>query len=446
MLRRMSETRYARSGDAYIAYEVEGEGPIDLIIVTEGFIPCDMMFDEPHLARVLRRLASFTRLIRFDRRGIGLSDPVAASAPPTLEQWCDDALAVLDAVGSERAAVLAANESGLVALVLGAMHPDRMHSVIVINTFAFVPENFAHLDGARITDEALERWLDELVTPSDDGGSSVEQFAPSLAGDAQFRKWWDDAGRRGASPSTARALMRVLLGSDVRAVLPAVRMPTLVLHYAGDPVLPPIAGRYIAEKVPNVKYVEVDGVDDVWWAGNADAALEEIEEFLTGSRGSAEVDRVLATVLFTDIVASTDQLTEVGDRKWRDVLDTYEGLARRQLDRFAGRSIKSTGDGMLATFDGPAREPRRVRDPRCRTPDGPREPGRDTRGRDRASRRRRCGYHGPRRRARLRDRGPERRSCDPHHSRPDRRFRPDLHRSGRARAEGHRRAAGSCTA
>ena len=156
--------------------------------------------------------------------------------------------------------------------------------------------------------------------------------------------------------------MRVLLGSDVRAVLPAVRMPTLVLHCADDPVLPPIAGRYIAEKVPNATYVEIDGVDDVWWAGNADAALEEIEEFLTGSRGSAEVDRVLATVLFTDIVASTDQLTEVGDRRWRDVLDTYEGLARRQLDRFAGRSIKSTGDGVLATFDGPARAsaPRRA--------------------------------------------------------------------------------------
>jgi class 3 adenylate cyclase len=352
----MAAMRYARSGDAYIAYEVDGSGPIDVLFVTEGFIPVDMMFEEPHFARVLRRLSSFARLIRFDRRGIGLSDPCVPTNPPTLEQWCDDALAVLDAVGSERAAVMGANEAGGVALLLGASHPDRISHVVVVNSFACITEDLADPTGPQISDETLEKMLDDIVTPNDGGAVDiVSEFAPSLGGDAQFRAWWHEAGKRGASPSTARALLRVGLGSDLRNVLPAVRTPTLVAHYRSDVTTPVAHGRYVAQRVPDARYVEVDAADDVWWAADPDPVLNEVEEFLTGIRGALDPDRVLATVLFTDLVASTDQLADVGDRRWRDVLDGHDKMARRQIDRFAGRVIKTTGDGVLAIFDGPAR-------------------------------------------------------------------------------------------
>ena len=347
---------YARSGDAYIAYEVDGEGPIDLLLITEGFVSIDMMYEEPHLSRVLRRLCSFTRLIRFDRRGVGLSDPCVPANPPTLEQWCDDALAVLDSVGSERAAVLGANESGSVALLLGASHPDRISHVSVVNAFACVTEDVTDPSGAKLADDALERMVEDIVAPNHQTGVDVvAQLAPSLQGDTQFRKWWDEAGRRGASPSSARALLRVGLGSDLREVLPAVRTPTLVVHYRDDVVTPPAQGRYIAALVPDARYAEIEAADDVWWATDPDVVLDELEEFLTGRRGSAEPDRVLATVLFTDLVAATERLSRVGDRKWRDLLDDHDKLVRRQIDRFTGRRIKTTVDGVLAIFDGPAR-------------------------------------------------------------------------------------------
>ncbi|MDQ1386136.1 MAG: hypothetical protein QOG65_3515 [Actinomycetota bacterium] len=351
----MTAMSYARSGDAYIAYEVDGSGPIDLLVVTEGFIPVDMMFDEPHFARALRRLGSFARLIRFDRRGIGLSDPCVPANPPTLEQWCDDALAVLDAVESQRAAVLGANEAGGVALVLAASHPDRISHVVVVNSFACVTEDLTDPRGPQMSEDALGRLLDDIVAPNGAGVDIVSEFAPSLGSDAQFRTWWAEAGKRGASPSTARALLRVGLGSDVRDVLPAVRIPTLVAHYRHDVTTPVAHGRYLAEQLADARYVEVDAADDVWWAADPDPVLNAIEEFLTGIRAAPDPDRVLATVLFTDLVASTDELSRIGDRKWRDVLDGHDKMARRQVDRFAGRVIKTTGDGVLAIFDGPAR-------------------------------------------------------------------------------------------
>ena len=350
----MRETRYARSGDAYIAYQVEGDGPIDLVIVTEGFIPVDMMAEEPHLARCLRRLAAFTRVIRFDRRGVGLSDPCAPTMPPSLEQWSDDTLAVLDAVGSERAAVLAANESGLVALMLAATHPERVTALILVNAFARALAAPDYPFG--MPADTVDNWLDGVVDADASGAfDAIREFAPSVAGDEQFQRWWHAAGQRGASPSTARALLEIAFLSDLRDVLPTIAVPTLVLHYRDDVPIAPAHGRYIAENVPNATFVEVDGVDDIWWVGNADAVLDEIEEFLTGTRGVAEPDRVLATLLFTDIVASTDQVAKLGDRDWRELLDRYDVVVRRQLDRFAGRPVKGTGDGVLAAFDGPAR-------------------------------------------------------------------------------------------
>jgi class 3 adenylate cyclase len=349
------EIQYANSGDAYVAYQVLGDGPRDLLVVMEGFIPVDTMDDEPRLARSMARLRSFARLVRFDRRGIGLSDPIAPTDPPTLEQWVGDAVAVLDAAGSPQAVVLASAEATPVALLLAASHPQRVGALVIVNGFARARVDVDYPQG--IAAEILDQMVVDSTDPSPAEVTVdwVAQFAPSAAGDEQFRQWWDRTGRRGASPTTARALLRVALESDVRAVLGTIRVPTLVVQLTGQPVIS--AGGYIAEHVPGPVFVEIAGRDDYWWAADAAATvLDEIEEFLTGVRGgSAPVDRVLSTVLFTDIVSSTVRVSELGDRQWHDLLDRHDVAVRRQLARFRGREVKSMGDGFLATFDGPAR-------------------------------------------------------------------------------------------
>jgi class 3 adenylate cyclase len=350
-----NEVRYANSGGAYVAYQAIGEGSRDLLVVMEGFISVDMMDDEPRLARCMARLGSFARLIRFDRRGIGLSDPVSPSTPPTLEQWVEDAIAVLDAVESERAIVLASAEASSVGLLLAATHPDRVQSVVVVNGFARALVDVDYPEGMPL--ETLAQDLDRTVaSPGDENNDFLLEVAPSVANDAEFRQWWEEAGRRGASPGTARALLRVAQDSDVRAVLPAIQIPTLVLHLRDDPLIPIRAGRYIAEHVPGAHWVEVPGADDYWWASDsAGVVLAEVEEFVTGAVGTPPQNRVLSTILFTDIVSSTARATELGDHRWRDMLDSHDQAVRRQLARFRGTEVNTTGDGFLATFDGPAR-------------------------------------------------------------------------------------------
>jgi class 3 adenylate cyclase len=349
------EVRYANSGGAYVAYQVIGQGSRDLLVVMEGFISVDMMDDEPRLARCMARLGSFARLIRFDRRGIGLSDPVSPSTPPTLEQWVGDAIAVLDAVESERAIVLASAETASVGLLFAATHPERVESVVVVNGFARALVDVDYPEGMSL--EALAQLLDWTVaSPADERSDFLLEVTPSAANDAQFRQWWELAGRRGASPGTARALLRVAMESDVRPVLPAIRVPTLVIHLHDDPLTPVHAGRYIAEHIPGAQLVEVPGADDYWWASDsADAVLDEVEEFVTGVLGTPPQNRVLSTILFTDIVSSTARAIELGDQRWRDTLDTHDKAVRRQLARFRGTEVNTTGDGFLATFDGPAR-------------------------------------------------------------------------------------------
>jgi Adenylate cyclase, family 3 (some proteins contain HAMP domain) len=349
----VAEIRYAQSESAYVAYQVLGEGPRDLLVVMDGFIPVDTMDDEPRLARAMGRLASFARVIRFDRRGIGLSDPVAPSDPPTLEQWVDDALAVLDAVGSASTVVLASGEATPVGLLLAASHPDRLNALVIVNGFARALVDVDYPEG--VSAEFIEQMLDSTdPTPADPSVDWIAAFAPSAAGDEGFRDWWTQTGRRGASPATARALLRVLLESDVRAVLPTIQVPTLVAHFADHSSIK--FGRYIAEHVPRADFVAIPGADDYWWsADGASAVLDEIEEFLTGMRSGPAFDRVLSTVLFTDIVASTTRASDLGDRGWRDLLDRHDAAVRRQISRFRGREVKTTGDGFLATFDGPAR-------------------------------------------------------------------------------------------
>ena len=267
----VGEIQYANSGDAYVAYQVLGDGPRDLLVVMEGFIPVDTMDDEPRLARSMARLRSFARLVRFDRRGIGLSDPIAPTDPPTLEQWVGDAVAVLDAAGSPQAVVLASAEASPVALLLAASHPQRVGALVIVNGFARARVDVGYPQG--IAAEILDQMVVDSTDPSPAEVTVdwVAQFAPSAAGDEQFRQWWDRTGRRGASPTTARALLRVALESDVRAVLGTIRVPTLVVQLTGQPVIR--AGGYIAEHVPGAVFVEIAGRDDYWWAADAAATV-----------------------------------------------------------------------------------------------------------------------------------------------------------------------------
>ncbi len=344
--------RYAKSGAVHIAYQVMGDGPIDLLLVPDGIIPIELMTEQPAYARFLDGLASFSRLICYDRRGIGLSDPITASAPPTLEQWVDDARAVMDAVDAPRAAAVGVAEGGYVATLLAASHPDRVSALVLVNATASVSSPFPHLGTAAEALTRLNRSVD------DDWGtdtSGVEWFAPSLAHDAGFHQWIARAQRRAASPAVMRAMFEVMYLSDIRQVLPAVRVPTLVIHRAGNRFLTPEHGRYLAAQIPGARYVEVPGDDHVPYLGNSDVIIGEIEEFLTGVRHTPEPDRVLATLLFVDIVGSTQRAAELSDRAWRDVLERFRSTVRTELSRFKGRELDTAGDGFLAAFDGPAR-------------------------------------------------------------------------------------------
>jgi class 3 adenylate cyclase len=343
---------YARSGDIFVAYQVIGDGERDLLLLMDGFIPIDTTDDEPRVSRAMRRLASFTRLIRFDRRGIGLSDPVSPSNPPTLEEWVQDALSVLDAAGATKAAVLASAETSPIGLLLAATHPERVSALMFVNGFARALEDGNYPGLSRDELESALATSDPEVTQLTE--ESVAQWAPSAAADPAFRKWWHETGRRGASPTTAQTLLRIALESDLRPVLPAIHAPVLVAVMRDDIAF--AGSEYLAKELPNATFVVINASDNFWWsADKASEILDEIEEFLTGARTGGATDRVLATVLFTDIVDSTKQSAALGDRQWRDLLDRHDAAVRRQLTRFRGREVKTTGDGFLATFDGPAR-------------------------------------------------------------------------------------------
>ncbi|HYL91140.1 MAG TPA: adenylate/guanylate cyclase domain-containing protein [Burkholderiales bacterium] len=339
------ETRYARSGDVHIAYQVIGSGAIDLVVVP-GFVShVEGWWQEPASAQFFERLAAFTRLILFDKRGTGLSDRVADV--PTLEVRMDDLRAVMAAAGSERAALLGVSEGGAMSALFAATYPERTSALVLYGTFAqfssWVPSP-QHL--ARFLRAIDENW---------GTGNSLPHFAPSAAQDERLIRWWGHHERLGASPGAAMALMRMNSEIDVRHVLPTIRVPTLVLHRTGDVTVNVEAGRYQAAHIPEAKYVELPGIDHIPFIGDAESILGEIEEFLTGVRPIPEPDRVLATVLFTDIVGSTELAARLGDRGWRDLLEAHHALVRQELVRFRGREVDTAGDGFLATFDGPAR-------------------------------------------------------------------------------------------
>lgn len=347
----LPETRYTQSGDITVAYQVVGTGPLDLLIVP-GFIShLEQAWEDPSYARFLTQLASFSRLIRFDKRGTGLSDRL--SGIPTLEERMDDVRAVMDATGSMRTALFGISEGGPMSILFAATYPERTSALVLYGSIA---------KGSRAPDypwgpKRDERWEEWLRNWHKDWGGpfGIDDWAPSLANDERFRDWWAKYLRLGASPSSVVSLWRMNSAIDVRAILPTIHVPTLVLHRSGDLAVAVDEGRYLAQHIPDAKFVELNGNDHLWWVGDSESIVSEIEEFLTGERHSAEPDRALATILFTDIVDSTKQATEMGDRRWRALLDRHNRAMQTEIGRFKGRSVKSTGDGFLATFDGPAR-------------------------------------------------------------------------------------------
>jgi class 3 adenylate cyclase len=349
------ETRYASTEGSYIAYEVEGCGPPDLLVMSGEFVPVDAMHEEPRYAACLHRLATFSRVIRFDRRGTGLSEPVSASAPTTVEEWAGDALIVLDAVGCEKAAVFASTDAGLAGLALAATHPERIERLVLLHGYARTAWAADFPVGA--VPEASRTAVDIVTDPTGTNSSFdlLSLLAPSVCEDRQFRGWWDRAGHRGASPAVARAMWRALVETDVRHTLGAIHVPTLVLQRSDNRWTKAEHSHYLASHIEGARLAMLPGADDLWWVGNTDELLCEIEEFLTGRRPALEPNRVLATVVFTDIVASTERAAAAGDRSWRELLVRHNEIVRRQLQRYGGREVTTTGDGFLATFDGPAR-------------------------------------------------------------------------------------------
>ena len=338
-------TRYAKSGDVHVAYQVFGDGPVDLVFVP-GFIShIDNYWDEPGLARFLNRLASFARVVIFDKRGTGLSDQV--SELPGMDERMDDVRAVMDAANLDRAAVFGISEGGSLASLFAAHHPDRCQALVLYGAFARFKSWFP-------TEESLEQ-LFEYIETSWGSGQSLPMFAPTMANDPAFVQWWGKFERLGATPGAATKIMRMNSRIDVSDVLPAIQVPTLIIHRTNDVAVDVQGGRDLAELIPNSKYVELPGVDHIPFVGESDRIVQEMEQFLTGSRSAPVIDRVLATVLMSDVVDSTAQASNLGDQRWQDVMAAHNTVTRAELERFRGNEVRFTGDGFLTTFDGPAR-------------------------------------------------------------------------------------------
>jgi class 3 adenylate cyclase len=346
------ETRYVQVGDLHVAYQVVGDGPVDLVFVREYFDHLEAGWDFPSMARFMFRLASFSRLIMFDKGGTGMSDPTALHQHPTLELWMDELRAVMDAVGSTRAAVVASGGAGPMAALFAATYPERVERVVFINTYARILEapDYTQGESAEVVDGLIAWTVAKWGT-----GAVLRITAPTLADDDAFVAAYARLERMAASPGMVAGVLPMAVRLDVRDVLGTISVPTLVIHRAGCTYVRAVHGRYLAEHIAGARYVELPGPDYLIHVGDTDEMLDEIESFLTGTTAAAESDRALATVLFTDIVGSTDLAGERGDRRWRDLLDSHHALVRRQLARFQGREVDTAGDGFLATFDGPAR-------------------------------------------------------------------------------------------
>ena len=337
--------QYAKCGEVHIAYTVFGEGTIDLVYVP-GFIShVDNWWDDPGYVRMFERFARFARVILFDKRGTGLSDRF--SGAPTMEDRMEDVQAVMDAVGSKQAAILGVSEGGSLAALFAATYPERCRALALYGAFArfqsWFPDN-----------RALHAFYD-YVENDWGSGASLPKFAPSRQEDPAFQKWWGRFERLGGSPSAVKAIMKLNSEIDISNILPSIHIPTLVIHRIGDPAINVEGGRELARKIPGARFVELPGVDHVPSVGDMESIADALEEFLTGEKPIGNTDRVLATILFTDIVDSTARALNLGDHEWKSLLTAHDGAVRSELARFRGKEIRWLGDGFLATFDGPAR-------------------------------------------------------------------------------------------
>jgi class 3 adenylate cyclase len=344
------QTRYARSGDIHIAYQVVGDGPIDLLWVPTWIWQIEHMWDWPEAARMMRRIASFSRLITFDRRGAGLSERI--SGAPTLEEQMDDVVAVMDAVGSERAAVVAMLEAGAMACLFAATHPERTSALVL---YEATPRMTAAADyDWPLTRDEREPLIEALGADWGSGERVVNITAGGAHND-RFKEWAGKLERLAASPGAAVAFFRMQSDIDVRPVLPSIQTQTLVMHRVDDPLIDIRHARYLAAHIPDARLLELPGSSSLPFGPDQDEVVDVIEEFLTGARHAPDPERILATVMFSDIVDSTSRAAEMGDRRWRTLLESIEGSVGSELSRHRGRVVKKMGDGLLATFDGPAR-------------------------------------------------------------------------------------------
>ncbi|OBK49086.1 cyclase [Mycobacterium kubicae] len=346
------ESRYARDGDAYLAYQSIGDCGPDLLFIPTSAFPIDLIWDEPIVAAQLRRLASFSRLITTDLLGVGSSDAVPVHDCPAMQRWTDGLVAVLDAAGSKSASVFAMGDSTLPAMLLSATHPQRVRSLVLWGAFS----RFSRAPDfpCGMPEPALTRLIDTVDTTYG-SGAAMEVLAPSWAGDAALRRWWARNERLSAGPGYVKPIYELYLRSDLRPVLGSIQMPTLIMHRRGDRYVMRAHADYLAERIPHARLSEFDGDDHVWFAGDSASVLNEIEAFITGERATAPTNRVLSTVLFTDIVGSTERAAVLGDEAWAAAIAAHNRIVERQVDRARGAVIKFTGDGALATFDGPAR-------------------------------------------------------------------------------------------
>ena len=347
------ETRYARNGTIHLAYQVLGSGPPNLLVVQSGpNSHVDWNWMEPSLARFIRRLASFSRVIMYDNRGVGLSDPVPGGAAPTMDEQVDDIRAILAETGCEQA-VLAGNLAGCApAMVFAATHPERVESLILLGGYARLRADAGYPQGL---DQADIDLIAEAILDTWGSGADLDLIAPTVAGDDNFRRWYAQVQRMSASPATAVAMARQWFEVDVRSVLPTIQVPTLVMGRATSVIFPVQHTRYLAEHIADAKYLEFPEADMLYFTGGADQVLDAVEEFVTGMRPLPSPDRFLGTVLFLDVAGSTQLAAEIGDSRFRELIDGFHQLVRRQLDRYQGRLVDTAGDGALALFDSPAR-------------------------------------------------------------------------------------------
>ena len=337
-----------------IAYQVIGDGAHDLVVLPTALIPIDAIAAEPSMNRFHQRLASFCRVIRFDYRGTGLSSRVPSPDVIGPQFWAEDAIAVMDAVGCPKATIFVSGWASMIGLVLAANYPDRVNGLVIVNGAARFSWAADYPFGVKLSQSTALTTVAYELDAVEQGVDVLEWVAPSVAGVEAFRTWWDLAGNRAASPTMARAVGAVAVKGDVRDVLERITAPTLILHRRDSTYVPPEHGRYLAGRITRSTYVELPGADMLYWVGDTAELLDEVEEFVTGVRGGAGCDRVVATILFTDIVGSTERAATLGDDRWHDLLDNHDSIIRQQIERFGGREVNTVGDGFLAVFSSPS--------------------------------------------------------------------------------------------